>query len=113
MPLDGPLAPGKRESCFHGLVVPLKPLRIALQFSNPLLFDQLQPGVQLLALPLMKHGREALDELIRVRNLLVGLTEPSQIGFLPREPLLFLKRDLLSSHDTAAEHSGTLHSISG
>ena|SRR5215469_1376090 len=75
MAFDGSLAPDEREPGLDGIVVPLKPLCKALQFCHPLLFEEFEPGVQLFTLPLAQHGGEASDEFIRVRNLLVGLTE--------------------------------------
>lgn len=96
MSLDRALAPLERKPGFHGLVVTLKPLRKALQFSHSLLFDQLEPGVQLLTLPLAKHRGEVLDELIRFRNLPVSLTETDQISFLPVEALVLSKGDPMS-----------------
>ncbi len=96
MSLNGSLAPFEREPGLYGIVVPLKPLRKTVQFSHSLLFDHREPRVQLLALPLAQHGGEVLDELICFRNLLVSLTETSEIGFLPLEALLFLKRDPMS-----------------
>ncbi len=87
------VAPLEREPSFYRLVVPLKSLGKTLQFSHSLLFDELEPGVQLLPLPLTKHGGEVLDKLIRVQNLLVSLTQTREIVLLPIKPLLFLKRD--------------------
>ena len=96
LPLHLTLAPFQGESSFDRIIVFFERLRKTLQFRNSLLFNQLEPGVQLLTLPLSKHGREVLDLLRGVCNFLICLAETLEIVFLPIEALLLFKGDPMS-----------------
>lgn len=91
MPLDHTLAPNERETSFHRIIIPPESLSKALEFRYALLFNAIEPHIQLFSSPFSQHGREFLDQFIGLSNLPISLAQLIQIRLLPFQALLFFE----------------------
>lgn len=96
MALNRSLRPSQRESGLHRLIIFFERLRKAAQFGDALLFHLLEPSIKAFPLALSQHGGKFLDQFIRLSDLLIGFAQVRQVLLLPREALLFLKRNPMS-----------------
>jgi hypothetical protein len=65
LPFNRPIALGVGKGCFHSGILPFQSFSKRLKVGNGASEAILQPGVQLLSLPLSHHGEEALRQLVR------------------------------------------------
>src|SRR6266571_4750893 len=91
-----PLLHSSMRPAFTASLALFNRLRKVLEFWWPLFLDLLEPGIQAFSLSLPQHRSKVSDELIRLSNLLISLTQLGQILLLPVQALLFFQRDPMS-----------------
>ncbi len=91
--LDLPLTPLQSEASFHRIVVFFQPIGKTLEFGDPLFLHSIKPLIEAFALSLSQHGGEFLDEFICLSDLLISLTQLSQVRLLPFQTLILFKGD--------------------
>jgi hypothetical protein len=90
------LTPFQRQASFHGIVIFFQSKGLALEFGHPLFFHTTEPAIEAFAPALSQHGGKILDENSGLGNLVVSLTQLSQVLLLPLQALIFFKSDPMS-----------------
>src|SRR5712692_2129347 len=90
------LTPFQRQASFHSIVIFFQSIGEALEFGHALFFHPIEPRIEAFAPSLSQHGGEILDENRGLGNLVISLTQLSQVLLLPFQALIFFKGDPMS-----------------